>query len=66
MEAKRDFDAYVPTSLAFIGIEADEVDLAVMRAIHDNWWPRVEELLGLDLSDVEAEPRIDLSQPPPR
>ena len=66
MEGQSDFDAFVPANLAVIGIEADEVELAVMRAVHDNWWPAVELLLAADLSGVEPEPQIDLAQPPGR
>ena len=63
MDAQSDFDRFVPGSLASLGIEADEVELAVMRAAHGNWWPAVEALLELDLSG-EIEPEIDLSRAP--
>lgn len=63
MQAQPDFDPFVPASLASLGIEADEVELAVMRAAHGNWWPAVEALLEMDLSG-ESELEIDLSRAP--
>jgi hypothetical protein len=64
MAASGDFDAFVPAGLASLGIEADEVDLAVMRATHDLYWPAIAALLELDLSGVEPELDADLSQAP--
>jgi hypothetical protein len=64
MPAPGDFEAFVPGGLASMGIEADEVELAVMRASHDLYWPAIAGLLELDLSAVEPEPTADLSRPP--
>jgi hypothetical protein len=66
MPAAGDFEAFVPGGLASMGIEADEVELAVMRATHDLYWPAIAGLLDLDLSAVEPEPTADLSRPPER
>lgn len=64
MPTSGDFEAFVPAGLASLGIEVDEVDLAVMRATHELYWPAIAGLLELDLSGVEPEPAADLSRPP--
>jgi hypothetical protein len=57
-------DGFIPAGLAAMGIEADEVDLAVMGAVHGFLWPPILELLALDMEDVEPERLPDLSRPP--
>jgi hypothetical protein len=57
-------DDYLATGLAELGIEADEIDLAVARASHELFWPAIIELLALDLGDLEHEPCPDLSKAP--
>jgi hypothetical protein len=64
MEASNRADEFVPVGLASLGIEADEVDLAVMGATHQLFWPSIRELLALDVSGVAPEPCPDLSRPP--
>lgn len=64
MAASGDFDSFVPAGLASLGIEADEVELAVMRAAHELYWPALAGLLEADFSAVEPEPNADMSQPP--
>jgi hypothetical protein len=64
MSAAGDFEAFVPSGLASLGIEADDVDLAVMRATHELYWPAIAGLLELDLSSVEPEIAADMSQAP--
>lgn len=64
MPASGDFEAFVPAGLASLGIEADETDLAVMRAMHELYWPALAGLLELDLSGVEPEPMADMSRAP--
>jgi len=64
MPASGDFEAFVPAGLASMGIEADEVELAVMRAMHETYWPAMAGFLDLDLSDVDPEPMADMSQAP--
>jgi hypothetical protein len=64
MPAPGDFESFVPAGLASLGIEADEVELAVMRAVHDLYWPAIAGLLQIDLSAVDPEPAPDLSHPP--
>lgn len=57
-------DEFIPAGLASLGIEADEVDLAVMGAVHGLLWPPIRELLALDTQDVEPERCPDLSRAP--
>jgi hypothetical protein len=64
MEASAQSDGFVQAGLASFGIEADEVDLAVMGAMHQLFWPAILELLALDTSEVEVELCPDLSQEP--
>ena len=66
MEASDRADDFIPAGLASLGIEADEVDLAVMGAAHQMFWPAIRELLSLDTNDVEVECCPDLSQAPMR
>ena len=64
MEASNRADDFIPAGLASLGIEADEVDLAVMGAAHQMFWPAILELLSLDTSGVEVERCPDLSRAP--
>lgn len=65
MEATNGADDFIPAALAAYGVEADEIELAVMGAAHETLWPPIRELLELDTSAVAAEPGPDLSQAPP-
>lgn len=65
MEASNHADEFIPAALAAYGIEADEVELAVMRAAHEMFWPPILELLALDTSAIGPERNPDLSQAPP-
>ena len=64
MPASGDFEAFVPAGLASLGIEVDEVDLAVMQATHELYWPAIAGLLELDLTGVEPELAADFSRAP--
>jgi hypothetical protein len=64
MEASERAEEFVPAGLASLGIEADEVELAVMDAAHAMFWPAILELLSLDTGEVEPERNPDLSQAP--
>ncbi len=57
-------DQFIPAGLASLGIEADEVDLAVMNAAHRMFWPGILSLLSRDLGEVEPERRPDMSRAP--
>jgi hypothetical protein len=64
MPERGDFDAFVPPGLASLGIEADGVELSVMRATHELYWPAMAGLLEVDLSDVAPEPGAGMSRAP--
>jgi hypothetical protein len=57
-------DDFIPAGLASLGIEADDVDRAVMAATHQVFWPAIRELLSLDTTGVEPERCPDLSRAP--
>ncbi len=64
MEASERAEEFIPAGLASLGIEADEVELAVMNAAHGMFWPAILDLLSLDTSKVEPERQPDLSKAP--
>jgi hypothetical protein len=64
MEASNRAEDFIPAALASFGIEADEVELAVMGAAHEMFWPPILELLALDIGPVVPEAATDLSQAP--
>lgn len=57
-------DDFLAAGLAAFGVEADEIELAVMRAAHEMFWPPILELLDLDLGDSPAERAPNLSRAP--
>lgn len=64
MEASTSPDDFISTAIAAYGIEADEIELAVMRAAHEMFWPPILELLDLDTSEAPVERAPDLSRAP--
>jgi hypothetical protein len=64
MDASDQADRFIPAGLASFGIEADEVDLAVMNAAHQMFWPAILDLLSRDFSGLEPERNPDLSRAP--
>jgi hypothetical protein len=64
MEPSKQADDFIQAGLAAYGIEADEIELAVIRAAHELFWPPILELLSMDTSAVAAEPAPDLSKAP--
>jgi hypothetical protein len=66
MDDQNGANDFIPAALAAFGVEADEIELAVMGAAHELFWPSILELLALDTSAVAAERDQDLSQAPPR
>lgn len=64
MEASNRADDFIPAGLASLGIEADEIELAVMSAAHELFWPAILELFELDTDGVTAELAPDLSRAP--
>jgi hypothetical protein len=65
MEGSNSADDFISAALAAYGVEADEIELAVMHAAHETLWPPILELLELDTSTLAAERDPDLSQAPP-
>jgi hypothetical protein len=57
-------DDFIAAGIASLGIEADEVELAVMTAAHAMFWPEIQSLLSLETGDVVPEPGPDLSRAP--
>jgi hypothetical protein len=66
MEASNRADDFIPAGLASLGIEADEIELAVIAAAHGMFWPPILELLEFDTGEAASEPAPDLSQAPQR
>ena len=64
MEGAAPAEDFITAGLASLGIEADEVDLAVMAAVHGLLWPPLLELLALDTEGLEPERCPDLSKAP--
>jgi len=64
MEASSNANDFIGIAIAAYGIEADEIELAVMRAAHEMFWPPILELLDLDNSEAPVEPTPDLSRAP--
>ncbi len=64
MEGSTSANDFIPAGLAALGIEADEVDLAVMGAVHQLLWAPIMELLALDTESVVPERCPDLSKAP--
>jgi hypothetical protein len=63
MEASESFESFVPAALASLGVEADEMDLAVMAAAHALYWPALVELFEANFPAL-PEPGQDLSRAP--
>jgi hypothetical protein len=63
-EAMDHAEDFIASSLASLGIEADEVERAVIAATHQVFWPGICELLAYDTREVEVEREFDLSKEP--
>ena len=59
-----EFVALARASLARLGLDADEAQLAVMAAAEAIFAPRVAELMQADLSDIPLELDEDLTRAP--
>jgi hypothetical protein len=64
MQGSDGFQTFAKTGLERLGVEADDVELAVIAAADSLYRPHVDALLAADLDDIEPEPGIDLSEPP--
>jgi hypothetical protein len=58
------FQSYIEGGLENFGIEADEVERAVMKGVFEIYQPALELLLEVDLDADAAEPSPNLSRPP--
>jgi hypothetical protein len=63
MEASNRADDFIPAGLASMGIEADEIELAVMGAAHSLFWQPIIDLYELE-TDAAPERDPDLSRAP--
>ncbi len=64
MEAGERSDEFIRAGLASLGVDTDEVELAVMGAAHAMFWPAILELFELDTGDGAPERDQDLSRAP--
>jgi hypothetical protein len=64
MQSGERAEDFVPAGLAALGLEADEIELAVIEAAHAMFWPPIRELLSMDLGELEEERDPDLSRAP--
>jgi hypothetical protein len=64
MAAPARAEDFIAAGLASLGIEADEVELAVMAAAHALFWPEILDLLALEIGEVSPERGPDLSKAP--
>jgi hypothetical protein len=59
------FERFVRAGFEQLGFEADGVTMAVISVVDTLYGPLIDRLMRVDLGQVEAEPGIDLSAPPP-
>lgn len=64
MEGGGRSDGFIGEGLEALGVEADEVELAVMGAAHAMFWPAILQLFDLDTGDGAPELDQDLSRAP--
>ena len=58
------FQRFATGGLELLGVEADEVQLGVMRLVDSIYRLDIDALMDPDLDDVEREANPDLSRPP--
>jgi hypothetical protein len=64
MSAPDDFEDSIRASLARYGVEADDVDIAVMRVAEQVYGPQRDALMAADLSGLAPEHGLDPSRSP--
>ena len=64
MEGSDRVEDFIASGLSLLGVEADEVEMAVMNATHQLLWVPLTEMLALDTSEVVPERDPDLSKAP--
>ena len=55
---------FIASGLALLGIEADDMEMAVMGAFHQLLWEPLQEMLAIDTSELAPERNPDLSKAP--
>jgi hypothetical protein len=55
---------FIASGLALLDIEADDVEMAVMGAAHQVFWPPLEAMLAIDTRELVPERNPDLSKAP--
>jgi len=58
------FQRFATAGLELNGLEADEVQLSIMRLVDSLYRPHIDALMDADLDDVEREAQPDLSRAP--
>ena len=66
MDPETALQSYLDGALETFGIEADEVERAVMKGVWHVYEDGMRRLTDADLSEVEPEADPDLSDPPAR
>jgi hypothetical protein len=64
MGDQEQFATFVRSGLAQYGVEVDDVEIEVMRAVERLYGPQRDALMGADLRDVPRELDLDPSRPP--
>lgn len=59
-----EFQSFARAAFARIGVEVDEVDLAIMSVAEGVYGPDREALMTADLSDIPREHDLDPSRSP--
>lgn len=58
------FEQHVRAGLDLAGVDVDDTDVAVMRAVDSVYGPKMRALAQADLRDVWVEPDLNPSRPP--
>ena len=58
------FEAYARAALARMGVDVDDVDIAVMNVAESVYGPGRDALMAADLSGIPREHDLDPSRPP--
>lgn len=66
MDPQTALQSYLDGALETFGIEADDVERAVMSGVWHVYEEGLNRLMEADLSEVEIERDLDLSRPPGR
>ena len=59
-----DFETFARVAFGRMGVEVDDVDIAVMKVAEAVYGPDRDALMAADLSDIPREHDCDPSRPP--